>query len=1368
MKQYLQTIMRSLCVMLMLCGISTSAWADEWSDYFSLENSEEDMSDTNPYIINDWENFYNNASGDSPTISTEGVYFKLNDDLVMSYTPSSTLQISQDQLDMNGHTISIGESSSLVDYPGWAYFHELFNDTDLEANVTYHYSLTESQWSEFISNQWWEKERVYFYLYENIVIESAPTGSLDFDTDHFNFNNCTLTVGEDNDPVDFPLSSFYAVFNDPSLEANVNYTFSISTVDEWDYFVSANNSLDPERVKIIFTDDVTLTSLPGEPITFSNIDFASDCELYIGDGNENSSTDILQFQNPVFGGAAASLNNSYNVIYNLTITSQEGIQKLYDNKDFFYGKSFYVYPESTTSTHCYDLTGYDFTGEDSNPLYYYCLVPDGEDEDDPVKFINADGKGACFSLDSGSDSEDEKYIVNYSAPSCYLVNTLLNGALFDKNCRGTKFEDTCDYDFNSEVVFINIGSGTDSSPYLIYNYEMLAKLIEIVNAADEDYTSGMYIQLASDINAQGNERLTGIDGTITLSGYEQNTLQFPEGFKGHFDGNKHSIGGMTQPLFSSLDGATIENLGIVDCNMSDPALATSASNFSTITNSYVSGVSAGLIPSNGITATDCYAWNTSTKVQTTYSLPEENTVADISGTHNILKDNCYTLTDGVYSDCTLFIPKDNTFYEVSPSGSDNSTSFFTWDSGSTETYMYYINLGYDFLWIYNPVKSNVSMLHNVVYRDGWLNNNTNGDTQTNVGGIGSLDYLYSWYVVDKKPCDVSALEKSSELGMCCRVKNIYYSRNSTNVIPKTPAPDGLNTIYLPFAWNPATDLYYTNSDEEEELIDDAKVHILADKLTETTDGFAFNDDVNYKDYSMEKSLLFFDPANTEVDNSERYDKFAGVSNALPTLLEIPEGKSGWYIKRSELANFFTPRNDSGDYDKNSPDAEGLDNLYNNYWEDQVNATGDNLKIGRSFMEIDRLGKDWENWGSGSGDYSNYTRTIHYTCEDKGYGISGCDNPKPINKTEEAERYVGDSNGSEDIYIYKANENGDIAIEGDDKPLIIHQVDPTVNGSDYQLKIYQANDNGEIAYIEGSEEPVFLHETDGSDIIQLDDDGNPSIIYISEQKINILSIESDFMTGEVVFGEGDLHGKVVIMDESSNYPVEIQPYETQGNDRIVLDSEGYPAEIRIENSVTIKITRENGTITGEVVSGEGDLHDNVIIEDEQNCYPIKLHVCGGHEEDEPCTWDGSDFPGRAYHLGTFTGIAKETFADGKYSDYSCYKLNSAGDGFAKVTTNSSVQPFRTFFAIAPGPDTDVQYSDLAPALKLGFCGIYDDSEDNKPEQPTNIDGAPVQGIHLMTTDESKVYSIDGRYVGQYGNKKLAPGMYIMNGKKFVVK
>lgn len=1387
--------MRSLCIMLMLCGISTGAWADDetpacqWALTLGIISTPEDYTedmgtDSSPLEINDdyWDTFVSNVS----SISTSDVYFKLNTDVTIDGSSTDWTPISgfEGYFDGNGDNNTVNmPSGNILTLPT---LFENESDNSNISNISYSYSdiiitnveglqeLSEnvSSWTEisisytidlrdgdividgsswtpiddnsssFTMNYVTDTDNPHFVIFTTSSaaddMDSSPVylknSDSEIDTEHWRYSELLIEDDDDFEALDdnsdlldvaLKLTLHYDVDLQDLVGYDINLPFSFS--GEFD---QNNHSITLPPLTVSSTDVPKLfdDTYKGTPVEYTSagllITDASDLDTFansqetwlaickditIGKEGENTDIELSDFIPTISKEFNITDNTStFTVGSSSTPLDIEGYKPVFEDSDVdadivdnYYleissAKGFEVLTNNSFST-SYDISlnsgAYDLTGITIGTNTSYPVTTDN----DATFYLPDDCSGLPFNA-SGSG-----YLTKYYSPSCYMVDILYKGALFNSSMRGDNYSSMNDYEF-AELLEDAAGHGTSTSPYLIYNYEMLKKLAETVNDKGEDYTSGMHIKLMSDINMQGNKRLTDINGNPSNT---TATVQFTT-FKGHFNGydgstvkddneedipapnSCHTISGLTRPLFANLDGATIENLGIVDCNMEDAALAETADktgdNDSQVSMCYVSGVSNGLIPSTGdITATNCYAYKTSTKETTPYNLTAATTL-DASKTHLILVDNCYTLrpiggkedgSDDIKTDCTLFIPENNNIYTFEYKGSNFSC----------DNYINYLEWGDDDYWVENPLKSNANMLHNVLYINSWIQNSGKdfSSSEFKSWNTPKLNYLYSWYIVDRKP-----LAKFSENDMLgAKLNHIYYSRN--NVKTSSPAPDGLNTICLPFAWNPATDLY----DADGTPITDAVVYILADKLNSSDE---FSDSENYYDYSKENSLLFFDPANTDAENTNRYDGFAGVSNALPTILKIPEGKNGWYIKRSGEAY----------YCKLFGDAYGVPNLYNRYWEDSSLESFDDfdesyLHKGRSFMELGRLGEEWSN----SSDQNNYTYSYYHSIDDMSSNCTDGSYWNPVTEMNRDEKEVYDSYSYSVVTIYKAPESNAIAVDGET----------------YPIKIYVEEEPGSGSYSE------LKYETNIYDRIVIDGEGKPAILY-----------------------------------------------KKATQEKIVID---YDSE-------TIEVCSSNGNGGYESPTG-----NTISVDIDESCYPLTsgFYVCGGHEDGVWADRSGVyDFPGRAYHLGTFTGITAGTFAGspakegipavpGTYTrvideennitdKYSCYKLNSAGTGFAQVTSSSTVQPFRTFFAISRGAaDIDTGTPSEAKAYRFGFCGIYDGSDDN---QTTSIDGVPVEGIKLMTPNQSRVYSLDGRYVGQYGQKKLARGMYIMNGKKFVVK
>lgn len=1174
--------------MLMLCGISNGAWAQEaaeqWAGALGLDYNEGlGTSESDAFVIDEghWGTFVENVG----TIETTDLYFKLGTNLTIDECSTSWTPISGFAGYFNGNSQCVSmknctfETSTLFD--GEA---DMFNNSYI-SNISYQYTFTTydglielydhisewpslsydtapeftidtsdgnieieidpSSWSpiddsnanisitgdNFIvftfssaldvssatstpvylftsdeSNNTFNehckyKELIIDDIYDLINFISSEydyivnatqkltfkhTEDLDFTGSSYSPDDYTLSLNFSGD-ISYE-SDYYIVLStqdalngvklfDDTANSKIKYAIFIDTtvddeteLNEFEYFLtsSGRDNLPNNYKRLVFGSSNYDINYPStfEPISSQDfevklVESGTYFNLCAKDAEKGlRPTDVIL---PFDEGISASY-----ICNSINIDSEDGFaafNTLYSiiGESAFSGASIYVYANSERGERKYD---YDLSNliSWSSPININGYDPN--EREDPIVLILPESSAfeSYFSLDSSTSLD----IKGYSGPSCLLANELLNGALFDPSKRGVDYASD-EYDSSYTSTVINwAGNGSEASPYSIKTYGMLTALADYLNKQGVN-SEDIHFQLDADINAQNNERLTDVDGSIKLAGYNTQTVQI-NNFKGTFNGKNHSIGGLTRPLFANLDGAKIEYLGIVDCNMTGVALTASATKSddrenTSVTMSYVSGVSTGLIPDGDITAENCYAYNPSISgddAYTDYSIISAGTVQDASGTHYILSENCYNIGSEKYSDCTLFIPTDNTIYTYSNEGWCAPEIYgFT-----KEDYCAYVNWGDKVKWIETPGKSNVCLLHNVIRGNYWFNHYESEDY--------SLDNLYSWYIVDKQSFDVNVSD------MKCKIKNIYYSRNTNT----SDAPAGLNTIYLPFAWNPATDLY----DKSGKKITNAKVYVLADKIN--SDGY-FDENEGFKNYTEAESLLFFKPENED---------FAKVSNALPTILSVPS--SGWYIKRTELANYGKDIEDNQEEMING-ETKTYSNLYDRYWENpnvvtQEDPSDEDLRTGRSFMDINRL----------------------------------------------------------------------------------------------------------------------------------------------------------------------------------------------------------------------------------------------------------------NTEDD----------GRAIHCGTFTGITTGTFDRGTYGNYSCFKLASKDGsyGFAKVTENSTVQPFRTFFAIADN-GAHVNPSSGAKALTFGICGISD-IEDT----PTEIDGVATEGIKLMTTAQSRVYSIDGRYVGQYGNKKLAPGMYIMNGKKFVVK
>jgi hypothetical protein len=113
------------------------------------------------------------------------------------------------------------------------------------------------------------------------------------------------------------------------------------------------------------------------------------------------------------------------------------------------------------------------------------------------------------------------------------------------------------------------GDGTEEDPYIIHDGEELAYLAQLTNA-NADLTKNKYFELGSDIYL--NDLI--LNDELELEGTPDNEWtpigNSSNAFRGHFDGKDHIIsglytnGGDYRGLFGVVEGATIQNLNIID------------------------------------------------------------------------------------------------------------------------------------------------------------------------------------------------------------------------------------------------------------------------------------------------------------------------------------------------------------------------------------------------------------------------------------------------------------------------------------------------------------------------------------------------------------------------------------------------------------------------------------------------------------------------------------------------------------------------------------------------------------------------------------------------------------------------------------
>jgi len=197
---------------------------------------------------------------------------------------------------------------------------------------------------------------------------------------------------------------------------------------------------------------------------------------------------------------------------------------------------------------------------------------------------------------------------------------------------------------NAQHPSLGGGSGSSSNPFLISDTSHLRILADFVNAGNGNATNSVYYKLMNDLdlNVYANWNPIGNDIGVT--------------FQGNFNGNGKVIQNLTinQPttnyigLFGHTSGATIQNLGVENCNISGNSFVgglvgnnTNASVIACYTTGNVNGsdtVVGGLvgININSSIISCCYA---KTDVSGT------KIIGGLVGSNNAVIQNCYAAGD---------------------------------------------------------------------------------------------------------------------------------------------------------------------------------------------------------------------------------------------------------------------------------------------------------------------------------------------------------------------------------------------------------------------------------------------------------------------------------------------------------------------------------------------------------------------------------------------------------------------------------------------------------------------------------------------------------------------------------------------------
>ena len=188
------------------------------------------------------------------------------------------------------------------------------------------------------------------------------------------------------------------------------------------------------------------------------------------------------------------------------------------------------------------------------------------------------------------------------------------------------------------------GDGSESSPYLISNSSQLAKLAELINAANADYNTKHY------------RLIDNIDLTGYSSGEGWNPIgNFSAQFKGSFDGNGNTISnlyinrtgetGNYQSLFGYIGYAVVKNLGVVNANVAGRKWIGGISGnalSSTIQNCFATGNLTGDYFTGGISGNASF-----TTIKSCYTLCDVKGIRYSGGISGLIDlgaiQDCYTL-----------------------------------------------------------------------------------------------------------------------------------------------------------------------------------------------------------------------------------------------------------------------------------------------------------------------------------------------------------------------------------------------------------------------------------------------------------------------------------------------------------------------------------------------------------------------------------------------------------------------------------------------------------------------------------------------------------------------------------------------------
>ena len=203
-----------------------------------------------------------------------------------------------------------------------------------------------------------------------------------------------------------------------------------------------------------------------------------------------------------------------------------------------------------------------------------------------------------------------------------------------------------------------------------------------------------------------------------------------------------------------------------------------------------------------------------------------------------------------------------------------------------------------------------------------------------------------------------------------------------------------------------------------------------------------------------------------------------------------------------------------------------------------------------------------------------------------------------------------------------------------------------------------------------------------------------------------------------------------------------------------------SSIKIDKSTTLKVgllidSTVSGVITRTFTYNEGEKEQEVVIPD--FCQVNEGEICAFFEA--PDTWTNT------VHCWAWTKTPEENFTGGTWPGVECELIGTAPNGNKvwkwtwdgkKQKNTSLTKPAMIIFNNQGQPQTgDLAFEQAGYYLNKGLFGV--------------VTATAINNVNANAEKAAAVYSLDGRLVRTNGSlDNLPKGVYIMNGKKYILK